>query len=69
MRYPLIPIALLALPALIFAAFRHRLRGRRQAWLLLGVVLLLFVIELDVRRRQRPQSRQEEGSAGAPGRA
>jgi putative ATP-binding cassette transporter len=37
----LIPIALLALPALIFAAFRHRLRGRRQAWLLLGVVLLL----------------------------
>jgi vitamin B12/bleomycin/antimicrobial peptide transport system ATP-binding/permease protein len=37
----LIALAFLAVPALVFAAFRHRLRGRCQPWLLLAVVLLL----------------------------
>lgn len=33
--------AMLAVPTLVFAAFRRRLRGRRQAWTLLAIVLLL----------------------------
>ncbi len=37
----LIVLALLAGPALVFAAFRHRLRGHGEAWLLLAIVLLL----------------------------
>ena len=34
-------LAMLVVPALAFATFRRRLQGRRQAWSLLAVVLLL----------------------------
>jgi putative ATP-binding cassette transporter len=37
----LIVAAATILPPAVFASFRHRLRGRRQAWILLAVVLLL----------------------------
>ena len=40
-RVLLLVAAALVLPVLVFAFFRRHLKGRRQAWVLLGVVLML----------------------------
>jgi putative ATP-binding cassette transporter len=39
----LIPAAVLIIPAVVFGVFRRHLRSRRQAWMLLAIVLMLSI--------------------------